>query len=339
MKRVITIISIVLLFVTVPVVVFFVKKQQDIRSQAAPATTLYFTPSTITKQQGDTFSLNVMMDSGTNNITMADFSINSDSEKVKITGITQGTFLSQVVVAGRTTDSKATMVLKAPDAQPAKGVGVLASVTFEVVADTGTSQITLTGSKAVAIDETVNVITGTTPATVTIGSAATPTPTATPTVPPTATPTEEDQNTQTPTPTDSDESTPTPTQEASGGTTDINLALTSPKSEGIVTTSMPTFEGTAPAGSTVTITIYSDPITVTTIADESGAWVYTLDQSLAEGQHRVVIAAEGTNGATETTSNTFYVQTEPIPVTGPSTATLILSTVIAGLFILLGFAF
>ncbi|MCX6793771.1 MAG: Ig-like domain-containing protein [Candidatus Gottesmanbacteria bacterium] len=348
MKRTIIIIAVFLIIVVLPVVVWLVGQQQNIQSNAAPATTLYFNASTLSKQQGNTFSLDVTVDTGSNSIRVADFVVNTDPTKIKITGITQGAFLTNVVVPGAYTDSKATMVLAAPTTSPANGIGVLATVTFQVVAAEGTSQITLTGSKATARDETRNVITGTTPATVTINSSgitptATATPIPTPTLTPTATPAGQSPLggatlTPTPTPASTSTPTPTPTQSAGGGGTSTNLSVTSPANGGIVTTSMPTLTGIAPAGSTVTIAIYSDPITVTATAGTNGTWSYTLTQALSEGQHRVVIAAVGADGTMQTQSSTFYVQTEPLPVTGPSVMTLVFPVVIAAAFILLGLA-
>jgi hypothetical protein len=344
MKRFITIIAVILLIAAIPLTVWFVQQQQNIRSQAAPATTLYFNALTLSKQQGDTFPLDVTVDTGSNFIRVADIVVNTDPTKIKITGISQGTFLPTIVVAGAYTDSKATIVLAAPITAPANGKGVLATVTFQVVADSGTSQITFTGSRATAQDETKNVITGTTPATVTIGSSGTTptvTPTPTPTRTPTPTPTGVSTQTPTPTPTPASTSipTPTPTQAAGAGGTSTTLSLTSPAGGEIVRTSMPTLTGTAPADSTVTITIYSDPITVTATAGTNGTWTYTLGQALPEGEHRVVISAAGADGTTQTQTITFYVQTEPVPVTGPSMMTLVLPVVIAASFILLGFAF
>jgi hypothetical protein len=321
MKRAIAITSGILIFSAVVAVVWYIRQPQILRSNAAPATTLYFDSSDLSKQQGDTFSLNVTADTGSNYITVADLVINSDPAKIKITGITQGTFLTNIVVAGEYTDSKATIVLASPTTSPANGIGVLATVTFEVIAGEGASSITFVGSKATAHDETLNVITGTTPATVTIGSGVTSTPTLTPT----------GNTTLTPTPTNVH--TPTPTQSAGAGGGATTLSILSPSNGGTITSSMPTLTGIAPAGSGVTIVIYSDPITVTTTADADGAWSYTLNQALPEGEHRVVVTAAG-----QTQTSIFYIQTQAQPVTGPNFIQLIFPVVIAVTFILLGFA-
>jgi hypothetical protein len=342
MKRVITILAVILIIAALPVVVWFVQQQgqkQDIRSNAAPATTLYFNSSALSKQQGDTFSLDVTVDTGTNSISAADLIINTDPTKIKITGITPGTFLPNEIVAGAHTDSKATIVRGSPGTSPGHGIGVLATVTFQVVADTGTSQITFTGSRVTATGETGNVLAGTTPTTVTIGGSSgttvtvTTTPIASPTRTPTATPTGDSTE---PTST----STPTPTQASgsgSGGNT-TTLTLTSPASGATVDTDLPTLSGVAPAGSTVSITIYSDPITATVTTDSDGRWSYTVTQVLSEGSHNVVITAVSSDGTTQTLSRTFYVQTGAMPVTGASVMTWVLPVTVAASFILFGLA-
>jgi hypothetical protein len=335
MKRVISILAILTIVVALPVVVWFVQQKQqteDIRSNAAPATTLYFNSSARSVKQGDTFTLDVTVDTGSNSISAADFIVNTDPAKIKVTGITQGSFLPNVVVPGATTDSKATMVLGSPGTSPAHGSGVLATVTFQVVGSDGSSQITFTGSRVTATGETGNVLVGTTPATITLtSSGVTPTPTVT--VTPTATPTAGSTSTPTPTTEESD-STPTPTQESSDGTT--SLTLTSPANGATVTTNMPTLSGTAPSGSTVSITV--DSFTATTTTDSNDTWSYTFTQALSEGEHTVVITTVSTDGTTQTLSSTFIVQTGSMPVTGPSVMTLVFPVVIAVSFILLGLA-
>jgi hypothetical protein len=337
MKRVISILAVVIIIVALPVVVWFVQQKQqkeDIRSNAAPATTLYFNSSARSVKQGDTFTLDVTVDTGSNSISAADFIVNTDPAQIKVTGITQGSFLPNVVVPGATTDSKATMVLGSPGTSPAHGSGVLATVTFQVVGSNSSSQITFTGSRVTATGETGNVLVGTTPATITItSSGVTPTPTVT--ITPTATPTAGSTSTPTPTTAGSTSTpTPTPTQASSGSST--SLTLTSPASGATVTTNMPTLSGTASAGSTVSITV--DSITTTTTTGSNGTWSYTLTQALSEGEHTVVITTVSTDGTTQTLSSTFIVQTGSMPVTGPSIMTLVFPVVIAASFILLGLA-
>ena len=60
----------------------------------------------------------------------------------------------------------------------------------------------------------------------------------------------------------------------------------------------PTFSGTAAPGSTVTVTVRSDPIVCTTTADAQGNWSCTLPSDIPPGDHTVTIALVTPDGAT-----------------------------------------
>ena len=51
----------------------------------------------------------------------------------------------------------------------------------------------------------------------------------------------------------------------------------------------PAFMGTAPAGSTVTVTVHSDPVVCSATADADGNWSCTLPSDLEPGQHTVFV--------------------------------------------------
>lgn len=57
------------------------------------------------------------------------------------------------------------------------------------------------------------------------------------------------------------------------------------------TTSLPTFSGTAPPFSNITILVHSDPVTCLTQADAYGFWSCTLGTELPDGEHTVAISA------------------------------------------------
>jgi len=59
--------------------------------------------------------------------------------------------------------------------------------------------------------------------------------------------------------------------------------------DGRTISSRPTFSGKAPAGSTVEVTVRSDPIVCTTVADSNGDWTCTLPSSLPAGRHSVTV--------------------------------------------------
>lgn len=225
MNKIIPITVFVLLLLIIPVAVYFNnKQQQDIRSHASPSTTISFSPSSITRKNGETFTLLVSIDTGTNTVSAAKLVINTDETKVKITGVTADTFLTNTIVGPSYTASKGTITVGSPPTSPQKGTGSLAKITFQVVGTGGSSQITFTGSQVAGIGEQSNVLSQSIPATLTIessGTAATPTLTSTPV--PTATPTTASGGTNS-TPTHTPTATPTGSQQS--GTTDTDSSVT-----------------------------------------------------------------------------------------------------------------
>ena len=140
-------------------------------------------------------------------------------------------------------------------------------------------------------------------------------------VQPTATPTSLNTSTPTPTPIQGGEATP--------------LTLQKPSDGSVVQTNTPTFQGTASPGSTITIVIFSDPITGVVVADAQGRWSYTPTVALAEGVHTVQITEARLDGTTNTVEIKITVQkTEPIPVSGSGEATLWIISIGIGVFLL-----
>lgn len=62
--------------------------------------------------------------------------------------------------------------------------------------------------------------------------------------------------------------------------------------DGMTIDKLPTFTGTAPAGSTITVTVHSDPITCTAVADTSGNWSCTFATAIPAGAHSLAISAD-----------------------------------------------
>lgn len=61
----------------------------------------------------------------------------------------------------------------------------------------------------------------------------------------------------------------------------------------------PTFSGTAEPGATVTVTVYSDPVTCTTTADQDGNWTCTLPADLPAGSHSVYVRVVNTDSSVQ----------------------------------------
>lgn len=86
-KKLLLLGAILVLLVAIPLTVFLAQKQQETRSRAAASTTLSFTPTSsqgtpIQKQVGQKVSLDVMMDPGTNWVSIVKLQINYDKEKL-----------------------------------------------------------------------------------------------------------------------------------------------------------------------------------------------------------------------------------------------------------------
>jgi hypothetical protein len=76
------------LLITIPLTLFFVKQQQDLRSKAAPSSTLSMTTAQASLPVGQTFSVDVMLDPGNNVPSFVKFSISFDPQKLELTQIT-----------------------------------------------------------------------------------------------------------------------------------------------------------------------------------------------------------------------------------------------------------
>ena len=82
---------IILLLLTIPLTVFVSQQEQENRSRAASATTLYFNPTTtapspLVKTIGDTFTLDVMVNPGTNKVSTIRYQIYYDTTKLSLDG-------------------------------------------------------------------------------------------------------------------------------------------------------------------------------------------------------------------------------------------------------------
>ncbi len=299
------------MLVAIPATVFLVQRNQEIRKRAAPATSLAFTPATVTKKVGDLFSLEITIDTGANQVVAAELHLTFDPAKLEAQTITNGPLFPNILASGVIDRGTATITVGAANAtKPITGVGTVAVVRFKALEKTDTpvsvrlAPNTFVGSLG---EGSANVLTGSSPANVTItdGAAAgetTPTPTPTPLagLSPTPTPTIKPGSTPTPTP----KTTPTPTGAQASPSA---LLITAPAKDTSTTDATPTFTGKAAPGATITLTIYSTPQTVVVTADANGNWVYTPTTPLDAGPHNVVATATTLSGATQTSTTSFVV--------------------------------
>ena len=76
----------------------------------------------------------------------------------------------------------------------------------------------------------------------------------------------------------------------------------------IVTSTKPEFFGEGPSGTTITITVESEPISTSVKVPASGDWNWSPPEGLAEGAHKITISWRDASGILRTLSRTFIVQ-------------------------------
>lgn len=345
MKKIFLLVGSILLLLAVPISVYVLGQRQEVRKKAAPATTLSLLPSSVTKKVGEKISLEVAIDTGENQVMVAEVHIVYDPLKLEAQTITNGSAFPNILTSGVVDRGTASITVGAADqSHPVKGTGTAAVVTFLTLdrTDTPVSIKFASNTFVSGIHETtVNVLVGTSPASVSItanpnaAASTTPSPTNIPLVPPLATP----SATMTPSATPSATLTPTPTSTASAEVSPSAIAILTPVSKETVNAGKPTFKGKAPAKATVTIVIYSEPQTVVVIADSNGNWSYTPTTSLADGPHNIVVSAPDNNGTTQTATTSFVIASgatsasqSAIPIAGTVSTTYII--LVAGLVLL-----
>lgn len=220
-KKLLLLGSIVVLLVAIPLTVYFITQQQEIRSRATPATELSLCDSAKTAScdanvsvaSGQTVSLDVIMNPGTNQVTFVKLHLTYDPTKLELSpsGGFEPNATSVSVLRDPIYSSGSVVVSLGIVVNPTIGVDVtktlsaptkIGKVTFKALAQaSGTSNQIVFGNQVVvyANNETgdpnaaypanLNVLSTTKPASITITGAAAPTPTPTGSLTPTPTPT------------------------------------------------------------------------------------------------------------------------------------------------------
>ena len=214
----------VILLIAIPLTVYLVQRQQELRGKAAPSTIISFVPESATTQVGQTVNFDISVNPGTNQVSFVKLAIAYDPTKLKVTdnGFVPNTVAFPTILQEPAYDSGSVSATLSVGADPTKVIQTItkiATVTFEALAQTESgiptriifdnqTQVLSIGSGDVFNE---NVLSTTNPASVTITAGTAISPTATPTMPiisPTATP----ALTPTATPRITPTSVPTPTQ-------------------------------------------------------------------------------------------------------------------------------
>ncbi len=223
MKKIFLIITGILLFVSVPVIVFFFGQQQDIRMKAAPATTLSIQPNVPTIPIGETVVCKIMINTGGNRVATAKVSLAFDATKFEAQSITNGPLAPRILNQGTVGAGTATITVGAQsNTNPISGQGEIATLRLKAIGgSTQPVQVRFASDTFIAGlgENTVNVLVSNQAGSITItgGDPVDDTPATSPSTQPTQpagnspTPTTQAAATSTPTQTPA----PTPTQPVS----------------------------------------------------------------------------------------------------------------------------
>lgn len=349
MKKVFLYFFIGIILIGIPITVFLVGKNQDVRKRAAPATTLSFDPISLTTKVGDEFDLNVKIDPASNQVISTQLDVVYDPAKLEAISFKNGPLTPSIILSQKIDPlGKALIKVGAQsNASPIVTPGIVAVLHMKALAASQTPvSVRFLADPDTYVnalgEEGKNVLVGTLPANITIHNAdGTPATDVSPTLAsnPTATP----SSTPVLTPTLS------PTQSAtdSGEASPSAVSITSIKENEQINTDVPVIRGKGAPGSTITIIIHStDSQTATVTVDENGNWVYTTNTPLAPGPHTVeAMSTDPATGVTQTTTIAFVVASgaggegvasgSAIPATGTVETTLLFIS-IGVLFIISG---
>lgn len=343
-KKIFILISILLILVTIPAIVYFSKKGTEMRSKAAPNTSLTLTSSNPAPAINEEFVVHVDINTGDNLVNSVSIDVRYDPAVLTAEKIDPGTFLtdplftdnpqSSVGTAGRV---KQTYYVQGT-ASFKTGSGTVANITFKAKAG-GSSSVWLNRENTLVFGQPDNndvlsvPATSTepmSPVTITVSGGST---TVTPI--PTITSTPNPLLTITPMP--DLIATPSAMSSASA-TTSADLVVSVPGEGAVITETKPTIQGKGTPGSIITIIIHSgDPITATATVSADGTWSYTPTSVLADGSHTVTATQQTPNGSTQTTTQNFMVQANPVPISGSADVTMLILLIGGGL-VLLGMA-
>lgn len=169
--------------------ILLVQKNQDIREKAAPSTSLSITPGSQSKTPGQTFTQNVIMNTGENQVSGVQFEINFDPQAIEVASIQKGGGIASLDMEikneiNNTTGriSYSAFTLNSSNWVSGQGLSTLTiNAKVKDSAGNGSYQTGFAATTAVsASGEGQNVVTGKTPGTLAVtGSESNPTPTAT----------------------------------------------------------------------------------------------------------------------------------------------------------------
>lgn len=175
---------ILVLLTVIPITVFYLQQQQDVRSRATPATTLSFSPtssssSPIAKSVGQVFDLDVTMTPDSNQVIATKLAINYDKSKLATEGaglVVNATAFSSILEGPTYTDGTiiVTMTVGVDITKAIRTQTKVATITFKAKDQTGATPTQVTFSDQTNVTSTsdpeANVLSSKNPAFIAIGT-------------------------------------------------------------------------------------------------------------------------------------------------------------------------
>ena len=192
-KKLIVGVFLLLVLISIPLTLSIVAKPQDNRSHASSSTTLLFLPvssvdAPITKNVGDTFSVDMMLDPGTNLATFVKYQVNYDPTKVQLVSANPVTLNSVIFssVEGPVQSSGSIAQSVSIGSDPTKAISQITkvvSLNFQAIGPTNGTPTTISYGTASQVlsagpsdQASQNVLATTIPATIVINGTANTTP-------------------------------------------------------------------------------------------------------------------------------------------------------------------
>lgn len=188
--------NVFLVLIALPLTLFFLRKQQELRGRAAPTTKLSFFPDSVKAGPGQEFSVDAMVNPTQNVVSIVDMHVTFDSQKLEIVSIKPNDIAFPVTLRGPTYETGKANISVNIGAEVTKAISTqtkVATLTFKVKPEgtKGNTNVAYNAEKArvfsLSTDDQPgeNVLASTSPLTVTVQDVAiTPTPSVSPTVTP-----------------------------------------------------------------------------------------------------------------------------------------------------------
>jgi LPXTG-motif cell wall-anchored protein len=103
--------NILLLLAVIPITLFVIKRQTDLRSKAAPSTTLSFTPESVDAVVGENLTLDINVNPGQNIVSIVEMTVSLDPEKLEIVSLENNPEVFPVKLKGPTINDDGTVTI------------------------------------------------------------------------------------------------------------------------------------------------------------------------------------------------------------------------------------